>query len=351
MILITGGTGFLGMSLVARLLEDDDGPDIILPIRARDAAGARERLDAVLETLYEEPPVSASRLRPLAGDILEPGLGLAAADVRGVERVVHCAASIAFTLPLAEARDINVSGTARVVGLCHRLPSLERLVHVSTAYVAGRSSGIFGEDDHDVGQTFRNTYEQTKWEAESLVREAGLPSAIVRPSIVVGESDSGWTPAFNVVYWPLQAFARGILDKIAADPEGVVDLVAVDRVVDVLEAALLDPDAGGTYHAVAGERAPCVAQLVEQACAAFERPAPTLLEPAPPDPDDPAAVFALYFDVQMRFDDTRARELAGEAPPDDLLAPILAYAKASRWGKRPLTREAQRARQLEPQTS
>ena len=49
MIFLTGGTGFLGMSLVARLLEDDDGPDIVLAVRARDAAAARAAMQQHLK--------------------------------------------------------------------------------------------------------------------------------------------------------------------------------------------------------------------------------------------------------------------------------------------------------------
>ena len=49
--------------------------------------------------------------------------------------------------------------------------------------------------------------------------------AIARPSIVVGESGTGWTPAFNVLYWPLRAFARGLFDTIPARPDGRVDVV------------------------------------------------------------------------------------------------------------------------------
>lgn len=343
MILLTGGTGFLGMSLIARLLEDDDGPDILLPVRARDRAQAAERLAGVLAVLYDDVPAAAERLRPVPGDVLNRGLGLRPTDLRGVERVVHCAASIAFTLPLREAREINVTGTAHVVELCRRLPSLERYVHVSTAYVAGRAIGTFREQDHDVGQTFRNTYEQTKWEAEHLVGRADLPSVVVRPSIVVGESDSGWTPAFNVIYWPLQAFARGLLDEVAADPDGIVDIVGIDRVVDVLEAALSEPAASGTYHAVAGEGALSVAQLIEQASSVLDRPAPALLSPGAFDPDGPAAVFAPYFDVGVRFADERARDLIATSGEPDLLGSILGYAAATRWGRRGLSRQAARA--------
>ncbi|MDX6666296.1 MAG: hypothetical protein QOG68_2502 [Solirubrobacteraceae bacterium] len=346
-ILLTGGTGFVGMSLIARLLEADAGPDLLLPVRARDGAGAAARVDELLARLYDESPASAARLRAVSAELTAPGLGLSAADrrdvVASVDRIVHCAASISFGLPLDEARAINVAGTQSVLSLARELPRLERLVHVSTAYVAGRHRGRFREGDLELGQTFRNTYEQTKAEAELLLAAAtDLPGVVVRPSIVVGESDSGWTSAFNVIYWPLQAFARGLLDEVAADPDGIVDLVPVDHVTDLIEHAALAPGVRGPLHAVAGERALRVHELIGQTSALLGRAGPRLRPPAAAGPDDPAAVFAPYFDVQVAFDDRRARDVATAPAPADYLPAILAYARATRWGKRPLSREAAR---------
>ena len=160
-ILMTGGTGFLGMETIARLLAEDEGPDLLLAVRADGEAGAAERVDELLGRLYDRVPASARRLRGIPAELTAPGLGLSAADradvVRRVDRVVHCAASISFTLPLAEARAINVEGTRAVLELAHGIPGLERIVHVSTAYVAGTAPGRFREDELDRGQVFRNT--------------------------------------------------------------------------------------------------------------------------------------------------------------------------------------------------
>src|SRR6476646_1648088 len=90
-------------------------------------------------------------------------------------------------------------------------------MHVSTAYVAGDRRVTAYEDDAEHG-AFRNAYEQTKHEAERLVRASGLPWTIARPSIVVGESDSGWTSSFNVLYGPLRAFAAGAYRERAQRP-------------------------------------------------------------------------------------------------------------------------------------
>jgi len=132
-----------------------------------------------------------------------------------------------INLPLDEARAINVDGTARVLDFAVEAQAregLDRFLHVSTAYVCGRYEGTFRERQLDAGQTFRNTYEETKADAEQIVTLAReLGPAIARPSIVVGESDSGWTPAFNVLYWPLRAFSRGMFKSVPARAEGRVD--------------------------------------------------------------------------------------------------------------------------------
>src|SRR5207244_3140089 len=130
-------------------------------------------------------------------------------------------------------------GTRRMLDLaelCSGRGGLESFVHVSTAYVAGEADGSFGEGDLDVGQSFRNAYERTKFEAEVAVRERAstLPVQVVRPSIIVGDSRSGWTPAFNVLYAPLRAFSRGAYPMIPARRSAPVDVVPVDYVADAI---------------------------------------------------------------------------------------------------------------------
>ena len=59
MILLTGATGFLGMEVLARLLERGD-EEILCLVRAPDDAAAQERLDGVLATLYDDPRRTAA---------------------------------------------------------------------------------------------------------------------------------------------------------------------------------------------------------------------------------------------------------------------------------------------------
>jgi thioester reductase-like protein len=352
-ILLTGATGFLGMDALARLIERE-GEQIVVLVRARDDDDARERLETVLARLYDAPPAAAAQVRTVRGDLLEPGLGLSGKDrewlIGSVDRVIHCAASISFELPLAQAREINVEGVARVIELAREIAaggSLRRLVHVSTAYVSGRHSGEFGEEDLDVGQEFRNTYERSKNEAEQLLRGAGdLPLAVARPSIVVGHRTSGWTPVFNVLYWPIRAFERGLLDEVPAREDSIVDFVPVDYVTDGIVALLDDVGAQGTYNLVAGEQALSAGELVELHSSVSGR-APVRFAPQQTAGGLPAGAetFVPYFDVRCRFTDPRARAVldrAGVERPDprDYLGRLIAYARKTSWGKRPISRQA-----------
>ena len=352
-VFLTGATGFLGMEVLARLLEAADRKVVAL-VRAADDAAAEDRLYGVLNTLWRDPTPYQANVRAVAGDVTSPGLGLEQtarnALAEEVGAVLHCAASISFDLPVEDARAINVEGTREVIGFareCKALGRLERFVHVSTAYVSGKYEGTFRERQLDAGQEFRNTYEQTKWEAEHVVREAtDLSPAIARPSIVMGESDTGWTPAFNVLYWPLRAFSRGLFNEVPSLPSAHVDIVPVDYVADAL-AALLDSDDEGVFNLVSGREAPLANELVELACDRFDRPRPTIVESAGASDDEHGAVYLPYFDMEVVFDDSRARALlepAGIRPPrlTDYFGRLIDYAEAVRWGKRSMKRDEAR---------
>jgi long-chain acyl-CoA synthetase len=344
-ILLTGATGFLGMEVLARLLERTDR-EVLCLVRAADETGAQERLDAVLASLYHDPSPYRGRVRALPGD-LTAGV---AAPQEEIDVVCHCAASITFDLPLEEAREVNVEGTRAMLDLA-RTVGARRFVHVSTAYVAGTHSGLFTEDM--LGSEFRNTYEQTKCEAEQVVREvSGMEVAIARPSIVMGESDTGWTPAFNVLYWPLRAFARGLFEQVPAKPDGRVDVVPVDYVADGI-ARLIESDVTGTFNLVSGTDANTVEELSELACTHFDRPRPPYVKTGEfggTTADEHGAVFLPYFDMEVVFDDTRTRELLGLQPPKlrAYFDTLMDYADLAKWGKRGMTRDAARERVATP---
>jgi thioester reductase-like protein len=344
-ILLTGATGFLGMELLMRLLERTDR-QIIALVRAADDAVASDRIDTVLATLFPPERIPQGRVRAVAADLEAPGMALASSTherlASEIDTVVHSAASVQFTLPVEQARAINVGGTREVLALAAHAPKLDRVVHVSTAYVAGDRPGTYLEHEADIGQRPRNTYEQTKLEAERLVADSALPAAILRPSIVVGDSRTGWTPAFNVIYWPLQAFARGLFPCVPADPDARADIVPVDAVADALHELVVGTRRTGTYHVVAGDDAITASELVALAADTFGQDRPAFVAPGTaPEVEDRAGAFLPYFRVRGTFDATRGNAL-GFRPPalQTYFATLMQYASAARWGKQPRARWA-----------
>jgi thioester reductase-like protein len=377
-LFLTGATGFVGMELLARYLERTDR-EIFALIRARDDDEADARLRESAARVVPDVASYADRLVAVRGDVTEPGLGMTvrrrAAVAREVGEIVHAAASVSFSLPLDESRAINVEGTRRVLELgdmCARHGGLRRLSYVSTAYVAGDRRGVFGEADLDVGQRFRNPYECSKFEAETLARThmARLPIQVFRPSIVVGEQGTGWTPTFNVIYWPLRAFAYGAYAAIPARRRAPVDVVSIDYVADaIFELARNENAAGETYNLAAGPNATTVGELVELGSSYFgKRPPRTvppalyrrvihpLLKRAKGDKQrsmlEASEVFFPYFAMRVRYDTSvaaaRLAPLGIEpAPLRNYFRRLLDYAVAVRWGRRTIGRtEAAPARSV-----
>jgi thioester reductase-like protein len=334
-VLLTGATGFVGREILSRFLARGDR-HIYALVRADNDDDAARRLPA------------HELLTAVAGDIEEGGLGLSDRNSerlgREVDTVLHCAASVSFDLPLPASRRINVEGTRHVLDFARTCRNLERLSYVSTAYVAGEPGRLFREDELAVGQRFRNPYERSKFEAELALRSegAGLPLQILRPSIVVGDSSTGRTSSFNVLYGPLKAYARGTIPAIPARRESPVDIVPVDYVADrVHELATGGPN--GTFHLVAGRNATTVGRLLEMSSEELGRSKPVVLPPRlyrrwvhpwlrrKYRGLRRMEVYFPYFSMRVRFDDSRL----GPGPKvERYFHRLVRYAERARWGRR-----------------
>ena len=360
-IFLTGATGFVGMELLARDLERTERTIYAL-VRGESDEDAQRRLDVTVARMLPDPAPFAGRAIAVRGDVMRPGLGMAprrrAELAETVGEVVHGAASVSFALPLPDSRAINVCGTENVLAFAQRVKDLRRFGYISTAYVAGDHRGVFREDQLDIGQRFRNAYEQTKFEAEQIVREHSreLPIQIFRPSIVVGEADTGWTPAFNVIYWPLKAFERGAYKALPAKLSAPVDVVPVSYVAEaIFELTQRDAPSGTTYNLAAGHQASTVGELLEMSSEYFGRRRPRVLPPVAyrrlvhplllrrGDEQRRKAVadsevFFPYFAMRVRYDTMTARAgLAGtgvRVPAlRDYFGRLMDFAVAAEWGK------------------
>jgi thioester reductase-like protein len=333
-------------------------------VRAESDAAARERLNDVLDGLVANgAELFEHRVEAVAGEMTAPDLGLDAATrerlAEETTTIIHCAASVSFDLPLEEARATNVGGTRRMLdfaALANERGGIDRYAQVSTAYVAGTHAGRFTEDDLDVGQEFRNSYEQSKFESEQMVQADGakLPWIILRPSIVVGDRASGWTAAFNVMYWPLRALSTGLFKAVPAMPESPLDIVSIDYVADAIHELCEGhhSETQQTFHLTAGTDASSWGEIVSLASRYFRRPEPKAVPPHEfvADPDnlsdvaiEASRIYFPYFSISTVFDNARTRTRLAQAgihctPLREYLFRLLDFATRSRWGKRPIGR-------------
>jgi len=247
--LLTGFPGFIGRRLVAELLRTDPELKIVALVESRMLAPAESAAAAI----------DAERIELVTGDIAAPRLGLdpetyerLAAEVTVVE---HLAAIYDLAVPLEIAQKVNVDGTGNVLDFCEACASLERLNYVSTAYVAGTRTGVVYEHELALGQSFKNHYESTKFQAEVWVRERmdRVPTTIYRPAIVVGDSKTGETQKFDGPYYVLRFIDSSVKRHLPVPNigRGVVpfNVVPVDFIVDSMIALARDERAiGETVH-------------------------------------------------------------------------------------------------------
>ncbi|MGA7992671.1 MAG: SDR family oxidoreductase [Thermoanaerobaculia bacterium] len=267
-ILFTGFPGFIGARLIPRLLELRPGATFECLVQEKFLPAA----DATVSALAASHPHTKGRIRLATGDITVPGLGLGASAARSLAKRVTGCFHLAAVYDLAVAKDvgtrINVEGTKNVLAFLSGAKELRRLDYVSTAYVSGSAVGTFRETDLDVGQSFKNHYEETKFLAEVAVKESGLPSAIYRPGIVVGDSRTGETAKFDGPYFALNAMSLlpspGAFLRIG-DGTAEVNLVPVDYVLEAIaQLGAWSGAVGKTYHLTdpAPETALSIAELL-----------------------------------------------------------------------------------------
>jgi len=236
--LVTGGTGFLGRFVLARLLARDDCEAVYALVRP----GSREKLRHRLRDLEGH-----DKLVAVVGDLTVPALGLSDADVEqlsGVDHVFHLGAIYDVTADDDANRAANVDGTRGVVELAGRIGA-GCLHHVSSVAVAGAYEGRYSEDDFDLrdhGQHFTNPYHETKFAAEKIVREESaawdLRWRVYRPAVVVGDSRTGEMDKVDGPYYLMTAISAlgrlpGVL-RVPAPELGATNIVPIDYVADAL---------------------------------------------------------------------------------------------------------------------
>ncbi|MGE7950438.1 SDR family oxidoreductase [Lysinibacillus xylanilyticus] len=231
----TGFPGFISGQLIRELFRKNQSQEVIAITLVGESIKANIEKDNILA---EFPNCS---IRIVEGDITLPNLGLenqvGQEIVSQIEVLWHLAAIYDLAVPRDIAWKVNVHGTNMVNDFVQTLPNLRRYMYFSTAYVAGTREGVLRENELIRPFSFKNYYEETKYEAEQLVEDlkAELPLTIIRPGIVRGHSETGETVKFDGPY-----FFLNMVDKLKCLPfipyigqsQSTINVVPVDYIIN-----------------------------------------------------------------------------------------------------------------------
>jgi nucleoside-diphosphate-sugar epimerase len=217
MVLVTGGTGFLGSYIIKELVEKN------YPVRAIRRSTSK--------LPFYIPAKIFEQIEWVEGDILDPvSLDEAMEDV---DTVIHSAAIISFN-PADKKKlyHVNVQGTANVVNTAIE-KNISRLVHISSVAALGRSKtgGHVNEEREWLDSNLNTHYAISKYKAEMEVWRGigeGLNAVIINPSTVLGfgDWDTSSCRIFKTIYHEFPWYSTGI--------NGFVDIEDVARTTVLL---------------------------------------------------------------------------------------------------------------------
>jgi NADH dehydrogenase len=216
MILVTGGTGFVGSHLVPRLAQFEE------PVRVLARRGGQAGRDGV---------------EAAAGDVRDLSSLLSA--VRGCRAVIHLV-GIIRERPGARFEEVHVGGARNVIRACQEA-GVRRLLHMSALGARPRA---------------RSRYHRTKWEAEELVRASGLAATIFRPSVMFG-SGNGFLAQMRAL------LHRGPFIPVIGPGTNLLQPIWVEDVVSCFLGGLQQPETVGHAFELGGPAAYGFEELVD----------------------------------------------------------------------------------------
>ena len=231
-IFLTGGTGFIGGRVAARL---------------------RERGDEVVALVRS--PDKAARLRELGCELVQGDLSDTAAIRRGLEGAdacVHAAAIYKVGIPKKDRGPMfesNVRGTENVLDGAIEA-GVGRIVYVSTVGVFGNTNEQVVDESYqrDESEGFLSCYDETKYRSHQIAKDRiakGAPVVIVQPGGVYGPGDHSELGNF------IEQTRTGKL-RAKAFPQLGFNLVYIDDVVQGILLAL-DKGAIGESYVLGGQ--------------------------------------------------------------------------------------------------
>ena len=277
---VTGITGTVMGPLAALLLRR--GHKVVALVRTKDSQSPHDRARKALSVASGVTLEEITRLFAVQGDVTEALGGITPHDLAQwtgkIDVIIHGAASIKLDNGNPEETfRTNVEGTKNILALARVLGAKE-FCYVSTVFVAA-DARVFLETELRNGQRPRNPYEQSKIEAEELVRKSGMKFTNLRIPIVIGDSKTGKISGFSGYYGFFAPFIRlrqDLLKRRGKEADGTIllplhipcteigplQIVCIDWIVKMMADLVEIPSQGNTYHLV-HQDPPHVKEVIE----------------------------------------------------------------------------------------
>ncbi len=283
-IFLTGFPGFIAERLVMRLASRDT--KFFLLVQKDFIRKAKE----AAREIAAKTGTSSENFEVIEGDITQENLGINEEKFETVRNtatdVYHLAAIYDLAVKKETAYRVNVEGTRNVNEFVRKLSNLRRYNYVSTCYVAGKRTGEILETELEHNAGFRNFYEETKYLAEREVEKLKgdkIRLTIFRPSIVVGDSETGETRKYDGIYSLIHYLrkAPNLLRFVNVGNSAVkLNLVPVDFVVKSIAALTTDENAVGKTIALADQNPLTTEQLFDEIAKALTNKTSIIKPPA-----------------------------------------------------------------------
>lgn len=263
---VTGFPGFIGGRLVERLAK----PEVQFFLLVHPPLV--EQAMTEVEHIAEATGAPLESFVIVEGDVTLPNLGIPDGDLETIRfettDVFHLAAAYDLAVARDTAFNVNLHGTKNMNDLAISIKELRRYNYVSTCYVAGKRTGKILETELEHKAGFRNFYEETKYLAETEVErlKSRLPVTIYRPSVVVGDSQTGETTKYDGIYYLIHYLRKAptLLRVFNVGNDDVrLNLVPIDFVADGIATLALDERAVGKTVALADASPLTTAELFD----------------------------------------------------------------------------------------
>lgn len=259
-LFITGGTGFLGKYIIKSLASSFDVIYVLSRKNLPESFKQYKNIILIKGDISSIDIINSKDDRDLI--------------INNVTHVIHAAAFYDLTAAHKICFENNVLGTKNVINLLGKLKKLQVVNYISTIAVAGENTSILREEKLEKKPKFRDFYSSTKFLAEKLMTESFSGKYrlnILRPGIIVGDSNSGYIEKIDGPYYFIEFFKKmGLLKNaslvlpLSFNPKSTIPLIPVDHCAQLISRAMtFENDHSMHFYHLISDEIPCIDQFLK----------------------------------------------------------------------------------------